>query len=131
MKLLKFIHITKCAGTTIENLTFKDHFPGNNVKWGKNDNLELCNCFSKSFRLQQQAWWHIPLRYGIVKRLDYLLEHYNFFTIVRNPYDRIVSEYYCQWGGPARKSEDMEEFNQYIINRLLKITKYIKQKNTY
>lgn len=39
MKELKFIHITKCAGTTIENLGKK-----NNILWGK---------FHKEY-----GWWH-------------------------------------------------------------------------
>lgn len=126
MKPLKFIHITKCAGTTMENITLKHNFHGNYVKWGKNDSSELCGSFGKSIRQQYKAWWHIPLRYSKPKRLDYLLEHYRFFTIVRNPYDRVISEYYCPWGGPEEKSQDIEEFNQYIIDRLINIHKYIK-----
>ena len=74
MKELKFIHITKCAGTSIENIG-KRH----NILWGK---------FHKEY-----GWWH-----GIFqnKSLEMKLK-YEWFIIVRNPYERLISEFYCKW----------------------------------
>lgn len=80
MKKLKFIHCTKCAGTYIEDLGIKY-----NLKWG---------------RFHKEYGWH----HEKFKQLSYNLKNkYDWFMIVRNPYDRILSEYYCKWAGIGKK----------------------------
>ena len=80
MKELKYIHITKCAGTYIEDLDKKY-----NIRWG---------------RYHKEYGWH----HTIFTRLNYKLKRkYDWFMIVRNPYERILSEYYCKWGGIGKK----------------------------
>ena len=81
MTELKFIHISKCAGTFIEEMGKL-----NNIKWGKYHT--------------EYGWWH-----EIFINKSYRLKRkYHWFTIVRNPYTRILSEYYCEWGGINHES---------------------------
>ena len=40
------------------------------------------------------------------------------FTIVRNPYERCISEYYCPWSGNRNKDADVKEFNTWIRYKL-------------
>ena len=72
----KFIHITKTAGTSIEEFGLKI-----GINWGK---------YEKIFygKYKKEGFWHTPLSY-----IDSdIINKYNWFTIVRNPYDRIISE---------------------------------------
>lgn len=97
MKELKFIHITKCAGTSIENLGKKK-----NILWGR---------FHKEY-----GWWH-----GIfTKKPLRLKSKYDWFIVVRNPYERILSEYYCKYGGPSVRHKNVQDFNNYLIDRIQK-----------
>ena len=102
---LKFVHITKTSGTYIENLALKK-----NIFWGINDKLlknmtlpEKCN----------KTYWHLPLK--IFNSNPYNKINCKLFTIVRNPYDRIISECLCKWGGRfATKMETVDDLNRYI-----------------
>ena len=98
MKDLKFIHITKCAGTTIEDLGKE-----NGINWGRYD--------------KDYGWWH-----GIFpQKSKSLKDKYDWFMVVRNPYDRILSEYYCKWGGKGKVDNfTKEEFNNFLINNINK-----------
>ena len=92
-KELQFLHITKNAGTFIEDIADK-----NNIKWGR-FNTSISN-------------WH---NYLDLYKLS-LLEKYDWFVVVRNPYSRILSEYYCKWGGIGEKNivHNKREFNTTI-----------------
>lgn len=98
-KELKFIHITKCAGTYIEDIG-KSH----NLEWGR---------FHKEYGFWHRLFGNVPapIRYK-----------YDWFMIVRNPYDRILSEYYCQWGGIGKTNikHTKLEFNSYLIHKIQK-----------
>lgn len=99
MKSLKFIHITKTAGTTLE-----DEAQACGIHWGR---------FHTEY-----GWWHeiFPNKPGILK------ERYDWFTVVRNPYSRLISEFHCRHGNylikTGRKAESFtkQEFNTYLIN---------------
>lgn len=100
-KELKFIHITKTAGSFIENIGEK-----NNLEWGR---------FHKEY-----SFWHNPFQ-DIDENVK---EKYDWFVVVRNPYERILSEYYCSYGGIG-KLENKEkinhsktEFNEYLIKKI-------------
>ena len=60
----------------------------NNIKWGKYD---------KEVRGHQ----HNPESF---KQCNFK-QSYDWFMVVRNPYERLVSEYYCKWAGYKRKKE--------------------------
>jgi hypothetical protein len=96
MKELKFIHITKTAGTSIEN-----QGQTKNINWGR---------FHKEYK-----WWHEVFQYKSTE----LKKKYDWFMVVRNPFDRIVSEFYCKWGGPNNPLEyTKQEFNDFIVKRI-------------
>lgn len=77
MNNLKFIHITKTGGSTIEDIAFEK-----NILFGIHHQKEY-------------GFWHeLPS----MKSMN-LLQKYDWFTFVRNPYERMISEFYCKWGG--------------------------------
>ena len=96
-KPLKFIHITKNAGTYVED-TAKE----SNILFGR---------FHKEY-----GFWH-----RIFPSVDkQIKDKYKWFVVVRNPYDRILSEYYCEWGGIGKKNinHTKQEMNNYLINKI-------------
>ena len=100
MKPLKFVHITKTAGTTIE-----DEAKECNILWGRHH--------------KEYNWWHEILSN---KPLT-LVEKYDWFTIVRNPYTRIISEFHCKFScgitQEVRNKFTKEEFNNYLIGKII------------
>jgi hypothetical protein len=97
MKELKFIHITKNAGTSIEDVGF-----ASGLSWGRHHT--------------EYGFWHVPFSTLPVA----LRAKYDWFLVVRNPYDRILSEYYCKWGGIGLRSvvHTKEAFNAYLIRKI-------------
>jgi hypothetical protein len=69
------------------------------------------------------TYWHTPIRlfeknpYG----KDIIL-----FTVIRDPYERIVSECFCKWGGKYKPKEfsNAKEFNDYIAERVERCNTY-------
>jgi len=105
----KFIHIPKNAGTSIEELGIKY-----NLKWGKYDysNLDLRENLSEI----PCCYWH-----------NYLFkssDNHDYFCVVRNPYDRIKSEYYY------RKKKN-EIFGLNLNDWINKFLKNISNVNVY
>ena len=99
---LKFIHITKTAGTSIENIGFK-----HNILWGRYD--------------KKYGWWHrtnIFKNYEFMIKIPYMMK-YDFFLVCRNPYDRILSQFHCKFGGVGK---NIKHFNK------IKMNKYIQNK---
>ena len=107
MKQLKFIHITKTGGSSIEKIGLK-----NNIKWGVYDK-EYSN---------NSGRWH--LIFGKVRKE--IKEKYDWFLVCRNPYERILSEYYCVWGGIGKEKIEHSkiEFNKYIRKKILSKMNY-------
>ena len=81
-KTLQFIHIPKNAGTSIENLGYKF-----GIKWGRFIEREK---YPLSEKPCDYYHWHSP----------YFIRQKNtkYFAIVRNPYDKIISEFYYVGG---------------------------------
>lgn len=96
IKELKFIHITKCAGSSIEEVG-RD----NKIWWGK---------YNKEY-----GPWHELFP----KKSKKLKDKYDWFMVVRDPYERILSEYYCKWGGKGRIEDNtIKYFNTFLINKI-------------
>jgi len=124
---LKFVHIPKNAGTSIENSVLK-----NNIKWGfrdwsKKENNKFIENSWKSFKKKGKWWnrstnntykdtkgcypWHKPpdeLGRTIYTKDDELL------CVVRNPYTKIISAYKYANGKKASK----EGLNTFIKDKL-------------
>lgn len=98
---LKFVHITKTSGTYIEKLGLKQK-----LKWGIND----LRFIGKKKRIPGPSW-HDAL---------FMREHYmnnpniTTFTIVRNPYDRLVSECFCKYYSRRCHIKTVDDFNKTI-----------------
>lgn len=73
-----FIHIPKCAGTSIEQF-IKDH--------GRND-LQFIGLY------QNRSLHHLTAIELKIIIKEQIFHHYYKFSVVRNPYDRLLSEYY-------------------------------------
>ena len=94
-KELKFIHITKNAGTFIEDIAKRK-----NILFGR-------------FHGEYGYWHHF------FPNVDENIKNkYDWFMVVRNPYDRIISEYYCNWNGVGDTIHNKKEFNKYIIDKI-------------
>ena len=104
---LKFIHITKTAGTSIEDAGNKV-----NILWGR---------FHTEYKIsdptETRAPWH-----KCFSLLDpSIINKYDWFTVVRNPYDRILSEYYCNHTGVTKYKikHTKEQMNSYLIEKIV------------
>ena len=103
-----FIHVPKTGGTTIEK--------GMNLMGSRNGYGIIKNTVFQHFTSNE------------VKQLlgDRIFNFYDKISIVRNPYDRFISEYYwCKIDGVGYKSN--QSFNEFIDY----VEKCVKEKNFY
>jgi hypothetical protein len=98
MKELKFIHITKCAGTSIEDAGKKRGY-----LWGQ-------------YHSEYGSHWHTI--FPLVK--SDIIHKYDWFMVVRNPYTRMISEYYCRWGGIGGHHiiHTAKQMNEFLIQKI-------------
>lgn len=125
IKQIYFIHIPKTAGTSIEHIFYEKGGCVSSCffhKLQRNDILENKNYDNISL-------WHIPLQYFKQSFFNNIMSEYTLFTIVRNPYERIVSDfkfwiqfYNARHGNTKRKLS-------YIEKHLLKQIKTIYENN--
>ena len=109
---LKFVHISKCAGTIIEDIA-KD----NGIFWGRYD-VQLCkeNLLPKWSRIKSDYYHLVPNCY---QPNIYNLDNSNdmkTFCVIREPYSRIVSEVFCNWIGIFKKNSNptVLDYNNHI-----------------
>jgi len=100
---LQFLHIPKCAGTSIEN-------------WGRRHGYRWGRFFTKGKALEMKPphtgrWkcdlFHVPPQF--FEEDPY--QNYELFTVVRCPIERAISEFRCPWHGfcaPAKTEEAKE-----------------------
>eukprot|EP01083_Nonionella_stella_P291332 991350_1 len=105
-KRLEFVHITKTGGSAIEKAGTK-----NGLIWGACHYMELeeVGCTKPDLSYESPKYqsyaltspWHTPpkLLKQYVNADQYPYDDSDLFVVVRNPYDRILSEYYCPWMG--------------------------------
>jgi hypothetical protein len=117
-KSLEFVHITKTGGSAIENAGSSATPP---IIWGACHymSIEEVGCATpdipyiapdfQSYALTSP--WHTPPKI-LRKVVDDSLYPYadaDLFAVIRNPYDRIISEYYCPWQGFQAKYKKLSK----------------------
>jgi hypothetical protein len=127
---LQFLHITKTGGSAIEKAG-----AAAGIMWGACYFLELPNLGCTSPKSVIKTWnqinltvpfkigslWHIPISYFQEDQRRHLYgENVDFFSVVRNPYRRVLSEFYCPWEGyKSASSPTVATFNKWIHSRIL------------
>lgn len=102
-----FIHIPKCAGTTIKYLLFPDE----TVSWKEADYDKLHGwCPERKFFMQHATAKQL-IETGLVT--PEIWKSYYKFTFVRNPWDRAASDYF--WMKKDRNIED--SFKNYLLKQ--------------
>ena len=105
-----FIHIPKCAGTAIELALFdkKSH----NIK----------NLYGHPNPYQQDGLQHLK-GYQIKQEISQQdFDSFFKFTFVRNPWDRVISNYHhfkvCEERGDHQISKNIKNFEEFVKKRL-------------
>lgn len=117
---LMFIHIPKTAGTSVETYA-KTH----NIKWGRHVK------YPRPVKKVSAPYWHIPPKYFNRNNSPY--KGKILFAIVRNPYERIISEYkYRNEIFPKnKKNVNKKNVNKKNLNEFIHNAEIIYDKNNF
>jgi hypothetical protein len=139
-KRLEFVHITKTGGSAIEKAGSEA-----GIIWGACHfmNITDVGCFNPDIpyiapnyqSYAKTSPWHTPPK--IIKRqFDNSRNPYigsELFAVVRNPYSRVISEYYCPWLGfqpkfrkntvHAKDPNDPKIMNYWVKQMVIKLEK--------
>jgi len=134
--ILEFIHVPKTAGTSIEAAAATQ-----NISWGlchfaspdTSEKISLgelrCPLHEHNKRkikdFQDCPLWHVPSQYFDLPNTFKFNPYKNakLFVVVRNPFDKIISDYYYTYKvlrkkTPKEKYNDELFMNQYITRKL-------------
>lgn len=124
-KRLELLHITKTGGTTLEILA-----AAHNISWGACHFLSRVDDMPQGLRCPEPQLdsfdsglpgiplWHAPLRY-LDEAHKRFLQNTSLFTVVRNPYTRVVSSWNYNTGGD--KGKNVTAMNQYLLETMTEI----------
>lgn len=140
---LEFVHIPKTGGTIIESVAARGgvswticHFLSTSVASEMSMNVIHCPetsstsgshfHWTKTQRIHDLVWWHLPPSYFYYYRSQLPanpFEGADLFAVVRNPYSRLISEYYYQqtWlvaESKRKQTQDVGYFNEWIATKL-------------
>ena len=108
-KKIIFIHIPKCAGTSVENIFNVDRFlsgrSGGNIDMFIGPNRDPNNGMPFGFQMQHGTMLEIQ------KYHPNNLRNYFKFTFVRNPWSRLVSEYFWRINSKPHKELFIKKMN--------------------
>jgi len=117
-----FVHIPKTGGTSLslalENKAMKDDILIGDTPKAKNRRNRL-----KDAKASGRLWKHARITdiYGLVDQAQ--IEQYFVFTIVRNPWDRVVSYYHWlqdqKFDHPAVKIAQKGSFAEFLQNTMI------------
>ena len=112
-KPLYFVHITKTGGTSIENAALEF-----NVTWGMHCELTRERLRKKA---EEGAVWHLPLDEWSDEDFAFLKQERRLFTVVRDPMERVVSEYRCEFGNQFGPAITRWGFNRIVLRYLIAV----------
>mmetsp|Transcript_389 Transcript_389/g.649 ORF Transcript_389/g.649 Transcript_389/m.649 type:complete len:358 (-) Transcript_389:136-1209(-) len=141
---LEFVHITKTGGSAIERAGVKT-----GIIWGACHYMNItevgCHQPDITYTLPDyQSYaltspWHTPpkLLRIFVNESQYPYDGADLFAVIRNPYDRIISEYYCPWLGFQAKyradtkyekdPNDPAIMNQWVQKTIVKLEEAMEE----
>mmetsp|Transcript_5704 Transcript_5704/g.8270 ORF Transcript_5704/g.8270 Transcript_5704/m.8270 type:complete len:327 (+) Transcript_5704:94-1074(+) len=136
MRKLEFVHITKTGGSTIEKLGSDA-----GIIWGACHfmNVSDVGCYNPDVPYSAPDYqsyaktspWHSPPKILSGTSFFQPYENSDLFTVVRNPYSRILSEYYCPWtGNKSSMKEDRDVMNTWIMERIETVEKVLSDYNS-
>ncbi len=106
--MLRFMHITKTGGTAIE-VSAREK----NILWGRFDNVIIGNIYELT-NIE-----HASIKYLKDKELyNELNNKYDWFVVIRNPYERIVSliNYYKTYEPYLYLEREISDLLTFILN---------------
>jgi hypothetical protein len=93
-KALTFFHIPKTAGTAIEYAAGSANLAWGSCLFNHKPKRDICRYPSDSKEWPQYVgWWHVPPQFFPLAGAD-PYQGAELFAVVRDPYDRMVSEFY-------------------------------------
>jgi len=137
---LEYVHITKTAGTSIEMAAFRAGIEWGSCRYAKGISYPACAahtpldaspivkrtwscpsmCRNVSLHLRGTVY-HAPPHYFASSPF---VAGVALFTVVRHPFTRMVSEYYCPWKGSssAHYNDSAKLLNAWLEERLQVLT---------
>jgi len=132
---LEFVHITKTGGTAIETAAADQakimwgacHY--RSISYQKCDNPDWPKVEKRIAErmppglFYQGEPWHCPHHW----QLPNMFEEVDTFAVVRNPYERVVSEYYCSaYGYKGPDPDKVETFQNWVTANVTEVARDIR-----